>query len=66
LGYDFPVPHNKRVGSEFVGIVSCFRGPENIGVVTLNASLLHRKRRARLAELRNQGLKEGFDRVRTL
>ena len=65
LGYYLPVPHNKRVGSEFVRIVCCFCSPENIRVITLNASLLHRERGARLCKLRNEGLKEGLDRVWT-
>jgi hypothetical protein len=65
LGYYLPVPHNKCVGSEFVRIVCCFCGPENIGVITLNASLLHRKRGTRLSKLRNESLKEGLDRVWT-
>ncbi|MFN0169179.1 MAG: hypothetical protein ACKV22_22375 [Bryobacteraceae bacterium] len=46
LGYDFPVPHNKRIGREFVRVICCFAGPQNIGVITLNRSLLHRKRGA--------------------
>ena len=56
---DSPVPHNKCVGRKFVRIVCCFCGPENIGVITFNASLLHRKRGARLCKLRNEQLERG-------
>ena len=62
LRYDLPVPHKKCVGSEFVGIVRCFGRPENIAVIALNRSVLHRERGARLCKLRNEGLKEGLDR----
>jgi hypothetical protein len=57
-GYEFPLPHDKCVGSEFVKIV-WFCGPQDIGVITLNASLLHRKRGARLCKFGNEGLKDG-------
>jgi hypothetical protein len=65
LRYYFPVPHNKGVGGEFVRIVCCFCGPENVGVIPLNASQLHRKRGARLCKLRNEGLKKWPNRVWT-
>src|ERR1017187_3439872 len=64
LRYYLPVSHHKRVGSEFVRIVCCFRSPDNIGVITLDGSLLHRKRGARFRKLRNEGLKERLDRLR--
>jgi hypothetical protein len=62
LRYYLPVPHNKCVGSEFVRIVRCFGRPENIAVIALNRSVLHRERGARLCKLGNEGLKEGLDR----
>jgi hypothetical protein len=43
LRYYLPVPHNKRVGNEFVGIVRCFGGPENIAMIALNRSVLQRE-----------------------
>ena len=43
LRYYLPVPHNKCVGNEFVGIVRCFGGPENISVIALNRSVLQRE-----------------------
>jgi hypothetical protein len=65
LGCYFPIPHNKRVRCEFVRIVCCFRSPENIGVIAIDASLLHRERGARLCKLRNEALEEGPDCVLT-
>jgi hypothetical protein len=61
----FSIPHDERVGGKFVRIVGCFRGPDNIGMITVNGSLLDGERRARFGKLRNEGLKEGFDGVRT-
>jgi hypothetical protein len=66
LSYYFPVPHKKCVGSEFVRIVCCFCGPENVSVVPDNGSYLHGKGRAWLSELRNEGLKKGLNRFWTL
>ena len=43
LGNYFPIPHHKGIGSEFVRIVGRFRSPNNIGVITVNRSVLHRK-----------------------
>jgi hypothetical protein len=40
LRYYLPVPHNKRIGNEFIGIVRCFGGPENIAMIALNRSEL--------------------------
>ena len=48
------------MGSEFVRIVGCFRGPENEGVIPLNAAQLHGKRGARLCKLRYKSLKRGL------
>src|SRR5215831_20920277 len=65
LSYYFFVPHNEGVSREFVQIVCCFRGPENVGVITVDGSVLHCKRGARLSKLRNECLKNGLDRVWT-
>ena len=57
-----PVPYNKCVCSELVRIVRCFGRPDNIAVIAVNRSMLHRERGARLCKLRNKGRKEGLDR----
>jgi hypothetical protein len=58
LRYDFSVPHNKRVGSHFVRIVRRFRTPKNVGVVTLNVSLLYHKRGSRFCKLQNESFEK--------
>ena len=61
LGYYLSVLHNKRISSEFVRIVCCLCGPENVGVIPINGAQLHRKRGARLRKLRKEGFKKGFN-----
>ena len=63
LGYYLSVPHDKCVCGEFVPVDCCFCGPENVGVLPLNATQLHGKRRARHCKLRNQRLRKKLDRV---
>jgi hypothetical protein len=62
LRYYLLVPHNKCVGSEFVRIVRCFGRPNNIAVIALNRSVLHRERGSRLCKFGEEGLKERLDR----
>jgi hypothetical protein len=58
LGYYFSA--QQKCQCEFVPIVCCFCGPENVGVIPLGAAQLHHKRRARLCKLRNEGRKKGL------
>src|SRR5262249_15769970 len=60
-----PIPHNKCVGTKFIRIGRCVGGPQNIAVIALSRSVLHRERGTRLCKLRNEGLKERLDRGRT-
>src|SRR5437868_10590517 len=44
LGYYFLVPHKEGVSSAFVCVVLGLCIPQDVGIVTFNGPLLHRKR----------------------
>jgi hypothetical protein len=51
MRYDFPVPHDERVGPSVVHIIWRFCIPANVGVVTFDALLVQGELSARLGKL---------------
>src|SRR5262249_6005335 len=63
LGHDLAIPHDERVRTYLVHVVSSLRGPQHVGIVALDGPLLHAECGARFAKLRQQRLEQRPHRV---